>query len=330
MSKGNEDVMQTNLRIGWIGFHMEGIPAFEALLERGTRLEAAITLAEEQLGKRSGAVRFDELARRYHVPLHKIRHINDPESVALLRTLDLDVAFVIGWSQIVGREALCAVKVGMIGAHAAVLPHNRGSAPVNWAILRGETEGGNTLIWLGENVDEGEIIDQTAFPITPHDTCATVYEKVAQSNRDMILRLLPKLGAGQRPARPQPPTDEPLLPRRRPQDGLIDWSRSSLEVYNFIRALTRPYPGAFSALDGVRYLIWEAALLPGDPYPDSQPGQSIGPVVAPYPGVAGGQVVACGQGAILILEVEVPDGSSIRGQALADLEWKGKIWSYGR
>ena len=319
-----------DLRIGWIGFHMEGLPAFEAILDQGTRLEAAITLAEEPRAKRSAAVRYDDVVQRYNVPLYKVRHINDPESVALLKNLDLDVAFVIGWSQIVGREALRTAKVGMIGAHAALLPHNRGSAPVNWAIIRGETEGGNTLIWLAENVDEGEIIDQTAFPITPIDTCATVYEKVAQSNCDMILRLLPKLMAGQRPARPQPSTDEPLLPRRRPQDGVIDWSRSSLDVYNFIRALTRPYPGAFSTLDGVRYLIWEAALLPGDPYPHAQPGQALGPVVDPFPGDAGGQVVACSQGAIVVLEIEDPDGNSIRGPELANLEWKGRVWSYGR
>ena len=322
--------MEMNLRIGWIGFHMEGIQALEALLERGIRISAAITLAEESLAKRSGAVLLDDIAQRYNVPLYKVRHINDPASVALLKSLDLDVAFVIGWSQIVARDALRAVKVGMIGAHAAMLPHNRGSAPVNWAILRGETEGGNTLIWLGENVDEGEMIDQTAFTITLNDTCASVYEKVAQSNRDMILRLLPKLWAGQRPARPQPPTNEPLLPRRRPQDGLIDWSRSSLEVYNFIRGLTRPYPGAFSVLDGARYLIWEAGLLPAEPYPHAQPGQALGPVVVPYKSTASGQVVACGQGAIIVLEVEISDGISIRGQELASLEWKGRIWTYGQ
>ena len=94
--------------------------------------------------------------------------------------------------------------------------------------------------------------------------------------------------------------------------------------------LTRPYPGAFSTLDGVVYLIWEAALLPGDPYPHTRPGQALGPVIEPHPSVTGGQVVACGQGAIVIVEVEDPAGNMIRGRELSALEWKGKEWSNGR
>jgi methionyl-tRNA formyltransferase len=320
--------MLNPLRIGWIGFHTEGCLALEAILAAGWRIEAVITLAEEQLAKRSGAFSYEDICRRYKAPLHKIRHINDPESVDLLRRLALDVVFVIGWSQIAGPEAMQTATLGMIGAHASVLPHNRGGAPVNWAILRGETEGGNTLIWLNNKVDEGEIIDQTAFPITPYDTCASVYEKVAQSNRDMILRLLPKLAAGQRPSRPQPHTDDPVLPRRRPDDGRIDWSKSGIEVYNFIRGITRPYPGAFSWLDGRRYFIWNAALLPGEPYPRATCGSVLGPFVSHHPTLACGQVVACGTGAIVVLEVESPDGTIVKGPALSAADWTGKAWSH--
>ena len=175
-----------DLRIGWIGFHREGLSAFEALLDQGTRIEAAITLADEPLAKRSMRGAHDDVAQRYNVPLHKVRHINDPESVALLKNLDLNVAFVIGWSQIVGRSAPHGENRHDRRRMPPCSP-TTAAAPVNWAIIRGETGGGNTLIWLAENVDEGEIIDQTAFPITPTDTCATIYEKVARSNCDMIL-----------------------------------------------------------------------------------------------------------------------------------------------
>jgi methionyl-tRNA formyltransferase len=319
--------MATDLRVAWIGFHVEGRPALQAVLEHGYRLEAVITLAEPQLAKRSAADDWGELCRRHHVPLYKVGNINSPESLELLKRLSLDVAFVIGWSQIICPEALRSVRMGMIGAHAAPLPHNRGSAPVNWAIIRGETIGGNTLIWLGEQVDEGEIIDQSCFPITTYDTCATVYEKVARSNRDMILQVLPQLLAGQRPGCPQPHTDEPLLPRRRPEDGRIDWSRSATEVYNFIRALARPYPGAFSCLDGKRYWLWDAALLPGEPYPQAAAGELVGPVLNPHPSHACGQIVACGKGAVVILEAESADGTVLAGQTLSEVNWQGKVWS---
>jgi methionyl-tRNA formyltransferase len=309
----------SNLRIGWVGSHFEGHRALEALLEKAVRVEVVITLDEEEMAKRSGARPYDEICQRHGVPLHKVRHINDAESVALLNKLSLDVVFVIGWSQIVGPAALGTARIGMIGAHAALLPHNRGSAPVNWAIIRNETRGGNTLLWLSEGVDEGDIIDQMEFPITAYDTCATVYEKVADTNCTMILRAVESLAAGRRPARPQPVSDEPLLPRRRPEHGCIDWGRDSLEVYNFVRAQTRPYPGAFSRLGGQRYTVWNAAHLPGDPYPNALPGQVLGPVFSPYPSHACGQVVACGKGAVVVLELESADGTVIQGPRLVEL-----------
>src|SRR5437764_15260402 len=92
----------------------------------------------------------------------------------------------------------------MIGAHASHLPGYRGSAPVNWALIKGETETGNSLIWLAEGVDRGAVIDQVAFSITPYDTVASLYDRVAASNRVMLLRLLPRRLAARRPARPRP------------------------------------------------------------------------------------------------------------------------------
>jgi methionyl-tRNA formyltransferase len=316
-----------NLRLGWIGFHMEGMPALRALLEDGVRLEAVLTLREEESAKRSGVCSFDEICSRHDVPLHKIKHVNDPESIALLKAANLDVVFVIGWSQIIDGEALRAARLGMIGAHASPLPHDRGSAPVNWAIIRGETEGGNTLIWLSENVDQGEIIDQTRFPITPYDTCATIYEKVAVSNRDMIVRLIPRLKGGERPSRPQPTTDEPILPRRRPEHGAIDWSLSARQVYDFVRALTHPYPGAFGRLEKRRYFIWKTAVLPGDPYPSARPGTVIGPLLSPD-ARACGQIVACGTGAVALLEIQAEDGEIVAGIPLSQLAWKDKVWTH--
>ncbi len=318
-----------DLHIIWIGFHMEGQAALETLLQEGIQVGAVVTLAEAQLAKRSGASRYESICNRYGLPLHKIRHIDDPDSIELLRKLAPDVVFVIGWSQIVGREALRIPRLGTIGSHAAVLPHNRGSAPVNWAIIRGETEAGNTLMWLAEGVDEGEIIDQVSFPITPYDTCATIYDKVALSGSDMILRLIPKLIAGERPGRQQLRTDEAVLPRRRPKDGLVDWNRSSLDVYNFIRALTHPYPGAFSFLDGAQHLIWDAVFLPGDPYRHAKPGEVVGAAYHPHPSHSCGQVVACGEGAVLLMELESIDGTILKGQELAEQTLKGKIWSNG-
>lgn len=315
------------VRLGWVGFHVEGIPALEALLAAGASVVGVVTLAPEIAAHKSGAADYAALCRRFGVPLHTVANINEPGAVRLLEDMALDVLFVIGWSQILHPPALRAARVGVVGAHASLLPHNRGSAPINWALIRGEAETGNSLMWLAEDVDAGAVIDQTAFPITPYDTCATLYARVAESNRDMILRLLPRLEAGERPGQPQAGTGEPLLPRRRPADGLIPWENGSGAVYDFIRALTRPYPGAFGWLDGRRWTVWSAALIPtnGGP-PAGRPGEILGPVLSPVD-AACGLAVACGKGMVQLLEIEGDGGERLAGRQLADLPWTGRAWT---
>jgi methionyl-tRNA formyltransferase len=315
------------MRIGWIGFHMEGIPALEAILQQGTRVQAVITLKPESAAKRSGAADYQTLCRRFSLPLHEVTNINEPGSIELLRKMDLDLLIVLGWTQILKPEALRTAKIGVIGAHASLLPRNRGRAPVNWVILRGEQQTGNSLIWLAEHVDSGDIIDQTIIPITPYDTCATIYQRVADSNKEMILKTITKLMKGERPGKPQKSSNEILLPGRRPQDGAIDWAKPSGEIYNFVRALTRPYPGAFSYLDDERWLIWQCALVPGEPSFNANPGQIIGPVYSPVESACG-QWVNCGNGAVILLEVQRSNGQVLMGPRLSDQKWANKVWHY--
>src|SRR5439155_304057 len=133
----------------------------------------------------------------HFIPVHLHPYYRDKYGYAL----DADIVFVIGWSQILHPPTLRLARSGMIGAHASLLPHNRGSAPINWALIRGERHAGNSLLWLAEDVDGGAVIDQTTFCITAYDTCASLYERVAASNRDMLLGLVPRLLAGERPGR---------------------------------------------------------------------------------------------------------------------------------
>jgi len=317
------------MRFGWVGCHVEGLSALEALLAARTPITGVITLRPELAAQRSGAVDYAPLCVRYGIPLARVGNINEPDGLAALRTLDADVVFVIGWSQILRPAALQLARTGMIGAHASLLPQLRGSAPINWALIRGERQTGNSLIWLAQDVDRGAIIDQTAFCITPYDTCASLYERVAASNRDMLLRLVPRLLAGEHPGRVQPAGDEPVLPRRRPADGRIDWRQPSRAVYDFIRALTRPYPGAFSWLEGRRWTIWHAAHLPAENGPGlrATPGAVLGPVVSPVEATCG-QMVGCGAGAVVLLELQADDGTVLRGRELSDQPWTGKRWNH--
>ena len=313
------------MRFAWLGMHPEGIPSLSGLLEAGAPITAIITLRSDLAAKKTAVADYRPLAARYGVRIHEIANINEPQALTLLCELAPDVMFVIGWHQIVRPQALQIAKVGMIGAHASLLPHNRGSAPLNWALIKGEQVTGTTLFWLGESVDTGEIIDQRAIAITPFDTSATLYERVAQTNRQLLVELLPRLMAGERPTLDKPFANGPVLPRRRPADGLVDWTQSASTVYDFIRALTRPYPGAFGFIGGKRWRVWNAARLPATDVPLGTPGTMVGPVVSPNPDACG-QLVACGDGAVVVLEVESPEGKALRGPALAELPWTGLRW----
>ncbi len=310
-----------SMRFAWVGFHAEGLPALDALLEAGAPIQGVLTLRPDLALKRSGGSDYFPVCTRHGVPLHHIADINGPDAAKILQVIRPDVVFVIGWHQIIRPPALAMARVGMVGAHASLLPHNRGSAPINWAIINGEKETGNTLIWLAPDVDAGDMIDQRAFPISPFDTCATLYQQVARTNREMLLALLPRLLTGERPGRPQPRTDEPVLRRRRPADGDIDWEQNAARIYDFVRALTRPYPGAFSKLEGTPWRIWRAAYTPSDG--DHRPGEVIGAALSTDPDACG-QVVACAGGTLTVLEVESEDGRVLRGPDLAAQDWTGK------
>lgn len=310
----------SQLRVGWVGFHEEGVPALRALIDRDC-LVGALTLEPAASAKRSAVAGVADICHAAGIAVAEIAHVNDAESIAEMRSWQADVIFVIGWSQILSEEALSCATIGTIGAHASLLPRLRGSAPVNWAIIRGETMSGNSLMWLDAAVDNGDLVDQRSFPITDYDTCATVYDQVAATNKDMIMAALDQFERGHLPRRPQGSTDEPLLPRRRPADGLVDWGRDAVEVHRFVRALTRPYPGAFSDLDGERTTIWRTVQLDGWSTSE-EPGTVVGALRSPDPGACG-IVVACGHGAIGLLEVETDHGT-LAGPELADQPWRGR------
>ena len=189
------------MNIVWIGCHEEGLLAFEKVLEDGYCVSAFITLNEETFSKRSGGSRgYKAICEQYCVDYHMVSTIKNEESHQIIDNYKPDLLVVLGWSEILPEYLLKIPTIGTVGTHAALLPHNRGSAPINWAIIKGEKKTGNTLMWLSKQVDAGEIIDQMEFPITLYDTCKTLYEKVAKTNAIMLVRLISNLNNGIKPS----------------------------------------------------------------------------------------------------------------------------------
>jgi len=319
------------MRIGWLSFHIVGEKALTYLLNDDRSIDAVITLNDKEASMRSGVFNYSALCSKYNVPIYKIDHINSDQSVTLLKQLDLDILFVIGWSQIINRQILSIPKLGMVGVHSSLLPQYRGSAPVNWSIINGEQESGSTLMLLAEGVDTGDIIDQISFPITIYDSCKTIYDKVADANVTMIRKLYDNLYCGNFSYLPQDTSSlGSILPRRKPKDGLIDWKNTSIDLYNFIRAQTRPYPGAFSFIDNSKYYIHQSALFPK--LTDDSPfvsGEIIGPIYSTVIDACG-VLVKCEGSFLLILEIEDEKGNVIKGEILNELFNKGSVFSSKR
>jgi methionyl-tRNA formyltransferase len=182
---------------------------------------------------------------------------------------------------------------GCVGIHASLLPKYRGGAPINWAIINGEKKSGISLFYLGDGVDNGDIISQRSFPISDTDSCKEVYDKATRVSIEILKIALPKLAAGTANRIPQNESEATWFPQRNPSDGRIDWRWNGRTIYNFIRAQTKPYPGAFTYLRHEKITIWHCQLA-GQHHQRFKPGE----IVLIRNGTSGIYVV-CGDGVII-------------------------------
>ncbi|HJQ47131.1 MAG TPA: methionyl-tRNA formyltransferase [Amycolatopsis sp.] len=287
-------------RIVFIGAVHEARPALAALLaDPRAQVVTVVTPPAERARRLSGAVDLAEVAGQHGVPVLRAHDINAPEFVQAVRALEPDLLVVVGWTRLLGPALLSVPPRGCVGFHASLLPRHRGRAPVNWAILRGETRTGNTMMFLDPGVDTGDIIDQRPVPIGDDDTCATVYERIGAAGALMLATHLPALLAGTAPRRPQDPGDGQMLPRRTPDMGVLDWARPARAVHDWVRALTDPYPGAFSTLGDRRVMIWRTLPPTG-----SEPSGPPGTILAVYPD---GVTVATHPGRVEVISMSEPD-----------------------
>lgn len=300
------------MRILCVGFHVESFQAFEFLI-RNYDVVGMMTLTEQAAAKRSGVFDFAPLCKEHQIPLLKVKHINHDTSIEIIQKLRPDLLIVLGWSQLLNNEVLSIPTIGTIGAHASMLPEMRGSAPINWAIIKGMTKTGNTLMWLNIGVDTGKIIDQYEFEIDLYDSCKTLYDKVAVSNKVMLERSLPFIQKSGKIGIDQVEDGSPVLPRRKPEHGLINFNQKCLDLYNFVRAITRPYPGAFFMHNDQKVIVWRASYLQIS-NEGSKPGDILD-VVYGFHDQDCGVVISCADGGIIISEVEV-DNQILVGKAL--------------
>ena len=246
-----------------LAYHNIGRAGIEALRKNGFEISAVFTHQDnpdENIWFGSVA----ELAGEYDIPVFAPESVNHPVWVNRIRAMKPDYIFSFYYRDMLGGEILSIPSKGAINLHGSLLPKYRGRVPLNWAIINGETEAGVTLHYMTKKADAGDIISQEKFAITDDDTAKTVFDKAAEAAKVLLDRELPKIAAGTASRTPQDESKATTFGGRKPADGEIDWTKSAKEVRNLIRAVTKPYPGAFSYIGDRKCFFWSADVADQD------------------------------------------------------------------
>lgn len=235
-------------------YHLMGVRGLATLLAHGVRVPLILTHQDDP----KEAIFFEsvaELARLEGIEWITPMTPNAPEVVARIRQIAPDFFFSFYYRNLLGDELLAIPGRGGYNLHGSLLPKYRGRAPVNWAVLHGETATGASLHRMIRQPDAGELVDQESVPILPNDTAQQVMGKVVCAGERVLHRCLPALLAGEARHQPLDLAQGSYCGGRRPEDGRIDWQRPAREIHNLIRAVAPPYPGAFFDCAGQRLRV---------------------------------------------------------------------------
>lgn len=241
-----------------------------------------------------------DLARSHGVDAYDVANIGQERFRYTLRKLDLDLLVAVKWRTMIPQSVIESARGGLVVFHASLLPKYRGFAPVNWPLINGERETGVTMFYAAEEMDAGDVIDQRAREITDEDDAGTLDAWLNETVESMLEANLPKLAGGKAPRIAQDHSQATYAVWREPEDGHIDWTRPTREVFNLVRGLTLPYPGAFSMLDGRKLTVWSAEV---EREPRTYVGRIPGKVERVIPGE--GVNVLTGDGTLRLKRVQL-------------------------
>jgi len=296
------------MRTVWVSFDIIGRDCLEAAAEVGAEIVGVVTLPGPIDPNRSGQCAFDDVAARHDAALIETHDVNALETLNALRKLEPELVFVVGWSQLVHDSFIAIAREGVFGMHPTLLPRHRGRAPIPWAILTGLARTGVTLFEIVDSTaDSGTIVGQVVVDIARDETATTLFARLAEAHVELTRDLVPQLIARTAPRLQQEPTRASSWPKRSPADGIIDWETRAPYLYDWVRAQTRPYPGAFTFLGDEKVIVWGARPVE---LAASAPAGTIVEIDS------AGPVVACGEGGLVLEEVQAGDADLVVGARL--------------
>jgi methionyl-tRNA formyltransferase len=244
-------------RILFFGYSQVGYECLSLLLERGDNVAALITHEDnpnEKIWFKTPAV----AAKEKGVPVFTPGSVNNPEWRERIAELKPDLILSVYYRNMIGTRILDLPRLGAWNMHGSLLPAYRGRAPINWAVLHGEPRIGMTLHRMVKSADAGAIVDQEGVDIGPRDTAEEAFRKVLPCARCVLARQIDALLSGTAKETPQDESKATYFGGRKPEDGRIAWTQTSRQIFNLIRAVTDPYPGAFTEVGPARLMVWWA------------------------------------------------------------------------
>lgn len=269
-----------------------GCVCLEELLSFGVDVACLFT-HDDDPGEEIWFRRPVEVARKRGIPVYTPENVNDERWISMIRDMRPDVIFSFYYRRMIPSAILGIPHTGAFNLHGSLLPQYRGRCPVNWVLVAGEDRTGVTLHYMVEKPDAGDIVSQKEVAIAFEDDVSTLYMKLVSAARELMRDILPHIAAGTFTGRAQTGQSS-YFGGRRPEDGLIDWGKDAPSIYNLTRAVTHPYPGAFTYLDGKRFFIWKAL-------PESHSAQApAGAVISEDP-----LLVKAGSGSLRLISVQL-------------------------
>jgi methionyl-tRNA formyltransferase len=295
-------------------YHNMGLAGLDALFNQGFDIAAVFT-HEDDPDENCWFGSVKNWAEQKNISVYTTEEVNSPQWIAKIAAVNPDIIFSFYYRKMISREILDLPKVGAFNLHGSFLPAYRGRCPVNWVIINGEAQTGVTLHYMIDKPDAGDIVGQKAVAIELLDTAKTLYDKLCRAAKKLLDELLPLIKSNQIPRRKQNLAEGSYYGGRRPEDGRIDWNKSADEIYNLIRAVTEPYPGAFALLDNDEIIIiwWAEQVVSKEA---ATPGKLI---------ITDKEVlVQTGKNAIKLIDIEVKE-KRLRGEQINSYLMNGKV-----
>ena len=288
-------------------YHDIGCAGIEALLDSGYDIAAVFTHADDPK-ENAFYASVAQLCASKGIPVHAPEDANHPLWIERIAKLNPDYIFSFYYRNLLSEALLATAKKGAFNLHGSLLPRYRGRAPANWVLVNGETETGVTLHRMVQRADAGAIVAQQRVAIERSDTGLTLHAKLRTAASNLLRDTLPNMLQGRITETPQDESKATVFGRRTPADGKLIWAKPAEELFNLVRAVTRPYPGAFCAVGEHKLIVWSAEVVKGNE------GQAPGRVISVDP-----LRIACGEDSLAITAGQRNDnGLYLSGPQLAN------------